>query len=203
MTPNCQKGLLPLPSKKGERRGEGLLQLHRYGLVWNCQVPLFNRIIAIVFAFTILFAAGCATAQRVIERAPSDEILELNLITGPIALNLDDLPGPDGFSVKVYAGNPSNPRPVPIGSGQLEVLIFDGTFFGKTNVPPALRTWTFTASELKEREFRAGIGIGYDFVLAWGSARPTRRLASVAARYTAPDGRVITSRPSSVAVIDK
>ena len=81
--------------------------------------------------------------------------------------------------------------------------MFDGTFFGRTNVPPPLRTFQFNGAELRAREFKSNIGFGYEFSLLWGTNRPTQRIMGVAARYTAPDGKVITSRPSSVTVLEK
>ena len=81
--------------------------------------------------------------------------------------------------------------------------MFDGTFFGRTNVPPPLRTFSFSVADLRNREFKSNIGFGYEFSLLWGTNRPTQRIMGVAARYTAPDGRVVTSRPSSVTVLEK
>jgi len=124
-------------------------------------------------------------------------------MTAPVGLNLDERPGPDGFSVKVYANAKDNPKPVPIRAGVLEILMFDGSFFGRTNVPPPLKTWSFTAEQLRSCEFTSRIGTGYDLVLSWGLDRPAQHLITVAARYTSPEQEILTSRPSSVTVIDK
>jgi hypothetical protein len=156
----------------------------------------------IVAAARALSACSSPRPQGVF-RPTSGELVELNIITAPVGLNLDGPPGLDGFSVKVYANIAANPKPVPIRSGTLEVLMFDGTFYGRTNVPPALRVWSFTAEELRPLEFTARIGTGYDFLLPWGTNRPTRQLISIAARYTSAEGKVLTSRPSSVTVLDQ
>jgi len=124
-------------------------------------------------------------------------------MTSPVALDLDGQPGVDGFSLRLFANESANPKTVPITSGQIEILMFDGTLFGRTNVPPTLRTWTFTTAELKTRAFNSSIGAGYEFLLAWGTNKPTRRLITLAARHTDPRGNIITSRPSSVTVIDR
>jgi hypothetical protein len=133
----------------------------------------------------------------------SGPVAFLNVITAPVALNMDNAPGPDGFSVRVFATDPTHPKPVRIQDGQLEVIMFDGTFYGRTNVPPPLRVWTFPAMDLRQYEFTARIGTGYNFNLLWGTNVPTKRMISIAARYTAPDNHVVTSRPSSVAVVAK
>lgn len=127
----------------------------------------------------------------------------MNVITVPVALDLDGRPGADGVAVKLYANEAGNPKAIRIREGILELLMFDGTFFGRTNVPPPLRTFQFTGSELRMREFKSNIGFGYEFSLLWGTNRPTQRIMGVAARYTAPDGKVVTSRPSSVTVLEK
>lgn len=153
----------------------------------------------------VLLLGGCSSpgGKPLIPAATSGELLELNVLTAPVGLDIDGRPGIDGFSVKVFANNASNPKPVPIRSGTLEILMFDGTLFGRTNLPPALRTWMFTSEQLRLYEFTARIGTGYEFLLAWGENVPTRRIISVGARYTAPDGHVLTSSLSSVTVIDR
>jgi hypothetical protein len=150
-----------------------------------------------------LLGSGCQSRPAARSSAPRDGIVQLNLITVPIALNLDGLPGPDGVSAKVYANQAREPKPVRISEGVLEVILFDGSFYGRTNVPPPLRTFRFESSELRAHQFEAGIGTGYEFNLAWGTNRPTERTMSIAARYTDPAGRVVTSRPSSVTVIER
>ena len=152
-------------------------------------------------ALAVLFN-GCASPPPQ-PSASAGEVRELNVMTMPVALNLDQNPGVDGFSAKVYANDAAHPKPVAIRNGQLEVLIWDGTLFGATNVPPPLKTWTFDASQLLQYRFESGIGVGYEFSLRWGTNQPTKRLITVAARYTAPNGQVVTSRPSSVTVIDR
>jgi hypothetical protein len=150
-----------------------------------------------------LWLASCSSTGRRPLFAGSAEIVELNVLTAPVGLDLDGKPGLDGFSIRVFAGAKANPKPVPIRAGTLEIVMFDGTLFGRTNLPPPLRVWTFTPDELRQREFTSGIGTGYDLLLAWGRNVPTRRLITVGARYTSPSGNVLTSSPSSVTVIDR
>lgn len=129
--------------------------------------------------------------------------MELNVLTAPVGLDLDGRPGIDGFSVKVFGNIATNPKPVPIRSGTLEILMFDGTLYGRTNVPPPLCTWIFSAEQLRSHEFTARIGTGYEFSLVWGTNIPTRNLISVGARYTSAQGKILTSSLSSVTVLNK
>jgi hypothetical protein len=136
--------------------------------------------------------------------APSkDRIAQLNVITVPVALDLDGKPGADGIAVKLYANNARDPKAIRIREGTVEFVMFDGTFHGRTNPPPILHSVTFTAPELRLHEFNSRIGWGYDFSLRWGTNLPTQRIMSVGARYTAPNAGPIVSRPSSVTVLNK
>ena len=150
-----------------------------------------------------LLLCGCSSPKQQSELFSAGELVQLNIITSPVGLDIDGRPGLDGFSAKVYANTPNNPKTVRIRGGVLEVLMFDGTLYGLTNVPPPLRIWTFPSEELRTHEFNGRIGTGYEFLLPWGGDRPTHRIITVAARYTSANGNVLTSRPSSVTVIDR
>ncbi len=151
----------------------------------------------------VLFLSACSTPPKSSDEPEPGAIVKLNLIAVPVGLNLDNRPGPDGFSVKVYANDTLHAKGIPIRDGLLEILAFDGSFFGRTNMPPTLRTWKFPATDLAPYRFKSTIGIGYEFTLLWGTNKPSRTLMSVAARYIAANGRVVTARASSVSVLDK
>jgi hypothetical protein len=156
------------------------------------------RIVACVAGVVILLL-GCQSARL----GGQEWIVQLNLITVPVALDLDNQPGVDGISVKVYASAEANPKPVPIRAGSLELLLFDGPFHRQASQPPILKQFRFTPDELRPGEFTAKIGTGYQLSLAWGTNIPSQRIMSVAARYTHADGQMVLSRPSSVTVLAK
>ena len=141
--------------------------------------------------------AGCKSTRL----GKESNIVQLNLITVPVAVDLDGRPGPDGISIRVYASTKESPKQVAIKKGTLEMLMFDGPFHRQGQPPPVLKQFRFAAEELRRVEFTAEIGKGYQLALSWGTNVPTHRVMSVAARYTAPDGRVAISRPSSVTVL--
>lgn len=151
----------------------------------------------------ILLASACSSTPTKPFFPTTGELVELNIMTSPVGLDLDGQPGIDGFSVKVYANNASNPKPVPIRTGVLEVLMWDGSLYGRTNLPAPLHVWSYTAQDLRNFEFTGGIGTGYQLALNWGRDIPTRHLVSVGARYTSPEGKIITSGLSSVTVLNK
>jgi hypothetical protein len=126
-------------------------------------------------------------------------ILELHLLTMPVALNLDGAPGPDGVAVKLFANVGNATKPAPIRSGEIEILLFDGLLTDK-NVPtlkPA-HTWTFTAKELKGFETQAMVGTGYQLTLRWGSFKPKNDRVTVIARHPIGDGRYLYSTPGVI-----
>src|SRR6185369_2066764 len=69
---------------------------------------------------------GLQPRPAVSEGSAQSGIHELNLLAIPVALNFDQKPGPDGFIVKVYAGNRRQPKPLPIENGKLEIIMYDG-----------------------------------------------------------------------------
>jgi hypothetical protein len=78
----------------------------------------------------VVLATGCITEgkeQRKIKKLgsppPNARITELHLWTMPVGINLDGRPGPDGFSLKVYASGPDYPKPIPLREGVLEILM--------------------------------------------------------------------------------
>lgn len=129
---------------------------------------------------------------------------QLHVLTGPTALNFDQVPGPDGFMARVYAASSRSAATVPILNGTLEVLMFDGVLKDEnpTNSKP-LRVWTYTASELKPFGQRASIGFAYVLTLAWGEARPTQDKITIVARYVPPRGLPIYSGPTSISLAIK
>jgi hypothetical protein len=132
--------------------------------------------------------------------APS-AISELNLLAIPVALDLDGVPGADGFVLKVYAGNRRRPKPIPIESGTLEIFMFEGILpsSGKEASKPR-RTWTYTAEELKNSVVTTSIGIGYQIAPVWDTAKPAGDKITVVARYTPQGGAPILSAPSVISL---
>ena len=130
--------------------------------------------------------------------APIDQI---NLLAVPVALDFDGLPGPDGFVVKVYAGNRTRPKPVPLVNGTLEVLMFDGLLEGRdTKTAEPHRRWTYSAEDLKAFAIKSSIGTGYQLAPRWEKAKPTTDKISILAHYTSPEGASVYSAASIIAV---
>jgi hypothetical protein len=129
---------------------------------------------------------------------------QIHLLTGPTALNLDGVPGPDGFAVRVYASSTQNAATVIIADGKLEILMFDG------GLPPQetagtkpLHIWNYSATDLKRVLQRGAVGAVYLLTLPWGDAKPTQERITVVARYHPATGPAIESGPSTISVAVK
>lgn len=155
----------------------------------------------VAFLLLASFLAGCSGSdKRPVASAAPVTIDKLNLLAAPIALNLDGVPGPDAVVVKIYAGNARNAKPVPITSGTLDILAFEGLLGNSTNVPSPFKTWTYTASELRRLQFRASIGIGYEITASFIGLKPKADKLSVIARYQPDPSHVIYSSPSTISL---
>jgi hypothetical protein len=117
----------------------------------------------------------------------------------PSGLNLDARPGPDGFSIRIYAISPDYPKAVAFNQGSLEVLMYDG----EGSVAKPLRTWKFTPEELRAYASVSPFGVSYEMVLAWEKAVPTGKNISIQARYVPETGNPVVSAPASIVVADK
>lgn len=73
---------------------------------------------------------------------------------------------------------------------------------GLTDMQP-LKTWTFTAAQLKDLSDTSSLGAGYQLILKWENAQPKSRVVTVVARYRNLAGMVIYSAPSSISVAVK
>lgn len=152
-----------------------------------------RRWLAIV-ATALTLVSGCGTSG-----GGRGNVDQLHLLTIPVAINFDNVAGADGFAIKVYASRASDPKPVAIPRGTVEILMYNGVVRASdlaTTKP--LRTWSFSGDTLRDRQYRTSIGIGYQFALGWGEAKPAADRVTVVARHLSPEGPVISSLPSSI-----
>jgi hypothetical protein len=150
-----------------------------------------------------MIVCGCATEQGGATRARGSRpaIEAIHLYAVPVALNFDQAPGPDGFAARIYASNGRSSKGVPIKSGTLDVLMFDGGVKeSELTTREPLRVWTYTAAELRELARKTSLGTGYYLSPRWDDAKPTRERFGVVARYTALPGVTIYSASSTISM---
>jgi hypothetical protein len=152
----------------------------------------------------LLLGAACATDPMPPAARHSEAIDEIQIMAMPVGLNLDDVPGVDGFAVKIYPINRRHPKSVPLQSGALDLLLFDGILDAagiRTNAP--LRTWTFDAASLPQYGGKTAIGFSYSFTLAWGTNTPRQSKITVAGRHRPRQGLPAYSAPTAIAVANQ
>lgn len=131
--------------------------------------------------------------------ASSARIEQIHLIAFPVALNLDQRPGVDGFGIKIYALSRERPKPFAIRGGAIEVIMYDGLLTG-TNVVEPRASWRYSASELPKYEVKGAVGAGYQIGPRWGTNLPLQSRITVIARYHPADGPFLQSAPSIIAI---
>src|SRR5512143_2791389 len=97
----------------------------------------------------VLWLAGCTTPGDGTQPAqmpfPIDTLV---LISAPAAVNVDANPGPDGIAVRIFGWSETRARALPLESGTLEVLMFDGVINEQTPATAKpLHIWSETAAE--------------------------------------------------------
>ena len=147
------------------------------------------------------FLIGCSSPPKP-ATAPQNpvSIEKLNLLAAPIALNLDGLPGGDAVAVKIYATNARGAKPVPITSGTIDLLAFEGVLVNATNSPQPFKIWTYSASELRRLQFQSSIGTGYAITASFTGLKPKADKLSIVARYRPDPARAIYSSPSTISL---
>lgn len=161
---------------------------------------------ALLAALVLAAGTGCAGGRRGADaggprRSGADGVAEVHLFGLPVALDLDGRPGADAVGVRVYASDGARARGIPIRSGRLEIVMYDGAFDTPQLAGQApLRTWTFGPSELAPLAGGTSLGTGYQLALRWAPARPTARAVTVIARYHSPKGDTLVSEPNSIPV---
>lgn len=122
----------------------------------------------------------------------------------PVALNLDDVPGVDGFAIQIYAVDSSQPKTQPIQNGTIDILMYDGLLKQVMADESQYRhVWSYSAAELKSYANKAAIGTGYRFTLNWGKDAPSHDKITVVVRYRIAQGPAIYSSPSFITVSAK
>lgn len=157
-----------------------------------------GRVSRWVCQLLVMLVAGCASTER---GGNGTGVQSLHLFCVPMAVNLDGQPGPDGFSVRVFAKGPKSSKSVLVSKGAIELEMYDGPLTeGQQSRSVPLRTWRFEGHELKSRSGQSAIGPGYRFTLRWEEARPTKSRISIVVRYVPVSGPPVVSAPSSVTI---
>ena len=155
----------------------------------------FNRLI--LFFFVTQAVCGCVTNQDGANEGKLSlglsgvgSVDSIRLFTSPAVLNLDNKPGVDGFTAKIYAIDEDRPKPIKVNAGEIEFMVFESTIESEP-----LQVWKFDTKKLKRHMATTQIGVVYDFRLIWDSTKAPKRKAAILAQYRSVDGKVIKAVP--------
>ena len=126
-------------------------------------------------------------------------INSIGLFTSPVLFNLDEKPGPDAFTARIYAIRESVPKPVPFTKGTLEIIIFDEASNRDQQGTPR-QVWSFSGADLNRYRLQTSIGFHYDFTLELDKSKPLSNKVSIGAKFTPPDGVSIFAKPVNISV---
>jgi hypothetical protein len=188
----CRPGVsapFEIAKRPGVRHSCAALALNQFVAHWLTSLPAY------------LLAFACLTGCTSMTTGTSSSIDQLHLLVTSVALDLDGKPGPDGIGVRVYASHTGSSEAVPVKTGTLELLMYDGAHVREqlASLQPR-HVWTYPADQLKAYLQKTSIGTSYRFAALWGEDKPASDRVTLIARYTRPDGTQIYSAPSSIPV---
>lgn len=129
-----------------------------------------------------------------------DAIQELHLLVMPAALRFTQPGLPEGFVVRVFATSRGSAKGVPLRTGTLEILAYDGipNEAGMQTAKPAQVVWAYPAASLAPYATSSSLGTGYELTLPWKGPRPTNSRVTLVARYNPTSGPVLLAAPSVI-----
>lgn len=140
---------------------------------------------------------GCSSLSGGGGSGRADAIHELHLFVSPVALRSSPSSPADGLAVRVFASSRSHAKGVPIRSGTLEVMAYDGApdETARRSVKPA-QVWSFPATRLSPFAVTSSLGTGYELALPWQGTRPAGSRLTIVARHTPASGTPLFAAPS-------
>ncbi len=158
---------------------------------------------AILLVLTFTAASGCGPGFGETEIYLPEAVSRVDkatVLTIPTAVNLDNVPGPDGLRVQVYLFQYDRAEPVAV-DGTIEFLLYEGKIgLGDLRTLEPFGFWQYDAESLKSHLMRGMIGWGYTMQLNWGEHTPRSRVVSLAVRYVPDRGKEVYSSPTTIEV---
>ena len=125
----------------------------------------------------VLVGVGCSSSERMGNHC--DLVEELVLLTSPSALNLDDQPGVDGFTARVYARCSHQATGMELRQGSLEIELHDGIHRSVSSNMTPQKVWSFTAQEMTKHRTESILGVGYFYQVSEVRLRLAFQLTSL------------------------
>lgn len=160
---------------------------------------------SLVIAVALAALAGCGPPNAQwggqSPPRPADIVDRIEILSLPVAINLDNVQGADGVRLQVYLFQYAQAEPVT-AAGTLEFLLFDRKLgSGEAYAAEPFHAWSFQGETLAKYLARSMIGWNYSVELRWGDdKRPASATVTVLVRYTPPAGQPVYSSPVMISM---
>ncbi len=132
---------------------------------------------------------------------PLPRVDKMELESFPSAVNLDDVPGPDGVSLKLRLYNLDTPLAFALTQGDMEFVLYEGSI-RETEIGGAtpFHIWRFTARQIGQSGRKTIVGWQYAMSLNWETNVPTTSTVTLVARIPRPGAGPIYAKPVHLAM---
>ena len=131
--------------------------------------------------------------------SPSPSVQAIALSSQPTAINLDNIPGPDGVQIQIVFWNTLSdvPKAVTLQQGQLECLIFEGRVPpNQLNQAKPKINQAYSAGQLNRFIKKHIVGYRYNMMMQWDSTNvPKGSTITLTARLLRPGGNPLYAKP--------
>jgi hypothetical protein len=133
--------------------------------------------------------------------APSPQVDKLELESLPSAVNLDDVPGPDGIKLALRLYSLKQPLAFVLQKGEIEFVIYEGTV-KEADIAAAsvFHSWRFNASDIAGSGKKTLVGWQYSLSLNWLGHVPSTQVITLVARIPRPGESPLYARPVHLAM---
>lgn len=127
---------------------------------------------------------------------PLPRVDKMELESFPSAVNLDDLPGPDGVSLKLRLYNLDVPLAFALTQGEIEFVLYEGSIKeAEIGGAEPFYIWKFSSEQIAQSGRKTVVGWQYALSLNWLTTVPKTSVVTLVARIPRPDGGPIYARP--------
>lgn len=189
----------PAMPAKAVARPDALLRMKPGELLPRGALALWRAALLLMAGLALLGLGGCVSGDGGASSWRGGSIHELHLLVLPVALKSSPTGAADGFAVRVFASDRSRAKGIPIRSGTLEILGYEGSPYEtdpKTMTPAQI--WAYPAASLPPFAISSSLGTGYELTLPWQGRRPTNNRLTLVARHTPASGTARFSAPSVI-----
>ena len=133
--------------------------------------------------------------------APLPRVDKIELESFPSAVNLDEVPGPDGVSLKLRLYSLDTPLAFALSQGDMEFVLYEGSIKeAEIGAAVPFHIWRFSAKQISQSGRKTIVGWQYAMSLNWDTNVPTSSTVTLVARIPRPGTGPIYAKPVHLAM---